>query len=125
MIFFSQLLMFFVPKMKYSLGGHVVSIQSASNGSPRPLIDTRGEIQRAVQLLARNDVEASMQSVDVQLTTVLCDQQIGRQNVNSKGNPMSVADQIITGIQRDRSLIQIKESTSLIGTIFNFFPKIV
>lgn len=129
--------MFFVPKMRYSLSGHVVSIQSASSDTPRPLLDTRGEIQRMVQFLATIDTDsyvnetqtsadAPMQSVNVQLTTVLCNQNVGRQNANSddsKVNLTNVTEQIITGIQRERSLIKINESKSLIQSICNFFSK--
>lgn len=135
-IFTSQLLMFFVPKMKYSLSGHVVSIQSVSSGTSRPLLDTRGEIQRMVQLLARNDTDgyineteapaagALLHSFNVQLTTVLCDQNFGRQNADSKINLSNAVDQIIGGIQRDRSVIIIKESKSLIQSVLDFFFKI-
>lgn len=129
--------MFFVPKMKYSLSGHVVSIQSSSSDTPRPLLDTRGEIKRMVQLLATIDTnnyvdetqtstDAPMQSVNVQLTTVLCNQNVGRQNTNSDGNKVNltnVSAQIIAGIQRERTLIKINESKSLIQSICNFFPK--
>lgn len=127
--FVSQLLMFFVPKMKYSLGGHVVSIQSASSDMPIPLFDPCGEIQRLVRLLTTNNTGASIESVPVQLTTVLFNRNDGREgsasNTNSKMDVTNVVEQIIAGIQRNRSLIQIKESTSLMQTILNFFPKII
>lgn len=137
--FSSQLLMFFVPKMKYSSNGHVVSIQSTSSDTPTPLLDTQGEIQRVVQLLTTVDsnrchnetehsAETTKHNVNVQLTTVLCDQSIERYNANSENGKMNlsnVAGRIISGIQRDRSLIQIKESKSLIQSIFHFFSKII
>lgn len=128
--------MFFVPKMKYSLSGHVVSIQSTSCGTSRPLLDTRCEIQRMVQLLARTDADGYINeteaptarvpfhSFNIQLTTVLCDQNIGRQSADSEINLMSIAEQIIGGIQRDRSIIKIKESKSLIHSFLDFFLKI-
>lgn len=92
-----------------------------------------------VQLLARTDTDEYINETDapaagapihgfnVQLTTVLCDQNIGRKSEDSKGSDISllnVVEQIVGGIQRDRSIIRIKESKSLIQSSMDFFLKI-
>lgn len=124
-VFRLQLLMFFVPKMRYSLNGHVVSIQSSSNtGASKPLLDS-SEIQRVVQLLASTDTQTYTNEIDVstgapvhiQRSTVLCDQ-----FPNSK-NLADVTEQIIAGIQHERSLIKIENSKSLIQFVCSFFFK--
>lgn len=124
--------MFFVPKMKYSLNGHVVSIQSASSGTSKPLLDMKHEIQQMVQQLTTvhpnecfGETGAPISRANVQLTTVLCNRTNGRADARSKSNQTNlteITEQIISGIRRERSLININHSKRLIDFVFNFIP---
>lgn len=131
---FSQILMHFIPKLKYSNCGHFVTIQPILSNQ-KPLLSSYHEIKELINLLSDN--QQSTFALDffnkqkIRLTTVLwdCDDATnipaatnGHNNNNNNSNNNGqldigqISERILDGICLDRSVVHINKSINPIAS---------
>lgn len=134
-----QMLMHFIPKIKYSTCGHFVTIQPIISNK-KPLLSSYGEIKTLINLLADNQSTFALDLFNrqqkIHLTTVMwnCDNRQlntneancnGNNNIDSGGHSKikEISERIINGIKADRSVVNINKSFSPFNSIRNYFRK--
>lgn len=130
-----QMLMHFIPKMKYSKCGHFVTVQPVTSNQ-KPLLSSYREIKELINLLTDN--QQSTFALDlfnkqkIRLTTVVWnsnDTSIPSVTCNGLNNNFNQADikeiseRILDGIRADRSVVHVNKSLNLIRSIGNYFQK--
>lgn len=131
--FLFQMLMHFVPKLKYSTCGHFVTIQPIT-ANKKPLLSSYREIKELINLLTDNQTSYSFDLFNkqkIRLTTVLWNfedfvnntLQCNGHNNNNQPDIKQISERILDGIRADRSVVHINQSINLIGFIRNFFQK--
>lgn len=125
--------MHFVPKMKHSVRGHFVCIQSNSNAT-KSFNSTNAEINTFLQHLTVDfptangilpDNEPQISSVIIQQQPKSLLPQANRDsnvifNSNTINNWKEIASTIIDGIQYQRTNIEFSNKRSLIGYIYEY-----
>lgn len=133
-----QMLMHFVPKIKYSKCGHFVTIQPIISNK-KPLLSSYGEIKSLINILTDNQSTFALDLFNrqqkIHLTTVMwnCDTAINTNGTNCNGNNNNVngghseikraSERIIDGIKANRSVVNIDKSFNLLNSIRNYFHK--
>ncbi|XP_055297186.1 uncharacterized protein LOC129565893 [Sitodiplosis mosellana] len=131
-----NMLMHFIPKLKYSKCGHFVTIQPIISNQ-KPLLSSYREIKELINLLSDNQQSTFALDIfnqqKIRLTTVLwnCDDTTTipvaynghNSNNNNQADIEQISERILDGIRADRSVVHINKSGNLIGPIRNFFQK--
>lgn len=130
-----QMLMHFIPKLKYSNYGHFVTIQPIISNK-KPLLSSYREIKDLINLLIHNQQPTYALDLftkqKIHLTTVLwnCDNVTntpvtcnGQNNNINRDDLNQMTDRILDGIRADRSVVHINKSFNFIDSIRNYFQK--
>lgn len=128
-----QMLMHFVPKLKYSKCGHFISIQPIISNK-KPLLSSYREIKDLINLLTENQQSTFafdlFNKQKIRLTTVLwnCDMTTvacngHNNNNNNQADIKQITERILDGIRADRSLVHINKSLNLISSTRTNFQK--
>lgn len=136
-LIYFQMLMHFIPKIKYSKCGHFVSIQPMLSNR-KPLL-SYGEIKTLINLLTDNSqstfaLDLFNRQQKIHLTTVLwnCYDQSNTNSIdgNFNGNNNNcyfeikeVSERIIDGIKANRSVVNINKTYNLSNSIRTYFRK--
>lgn len=133
-----QMLMHFIPKIKYSKCGHFVTIQPIISNK-KPLLSSYGEIKSLINLLTGNsstfalDLFNRQQKIHLTTVTWNCDTTINTNGTNCNGNNnhangdnleiKKISERIVDGIKANRSVVNIEKSFNLFNSVRNFFQK--
>jgi len=120
-----NLLMHFIPKMKYSSRGHFVSIQSNGRGV-KPYLETNSEINALLRDLTVDFPISDLPDNKPKISSVIFKKQKCDNSQLSNGddlmlNQREIAEAIINGIEYQQSVIRVSDRRSLIGYIWKMF----
>ncbi|XP_031629518.1 uncharacterized protein LOC116344850 [Contarinia nasturtii] len=121
-----NMLIHFVPKLKYSKCGHFVTVQPIISNK-KPLLSSYREIKELINLLTDN--QQSTFALDlfnkqrIRLTTVLWNYENVHNNNINQTNIKQYSERILDGIRANRTVVHINNSINLIASIRNYFQR--
>jgi len=119
-----NLLMHFIPKMKYSSRGHFVSIQSNGKGVT-PYLETNAEINTLLRHLTVDFPISDLPDSKPKISSVIFKQQQCDNSQLSDDelmlNQREIVESIINGIEYQQAVIRVSDRRSLIGYICKMF----